>query len=126
MLETLPSGIVWISLVVIVVVGVLAIDRIVRGLVNRFTRAQSSYPHRVANQLPRTLHKGDFDEIVELMDDSVVDRNSRLLKMKPGLKGNYRRRLAQNTGIGSNHTLISNFLPLDRVPHCLSRECITN
>ena len=75
MFETLSSAFFWISLAIVVVFGILAIDRIVRGLVDRFNQTPSCFPHRVANQLPRALHKGDFDETIELEDDAVVDHS---------------------------------------------------
>jgi hypothetical protein len=72
MFATLPIGFMWAGLAAITVLGALAIDRMIRLLVNQFTRTQSSYPHRVANQLPRVLHKGDHDEVLEMTDDREV------------------------------------------------------
>ncbi|MCE9529618.1 MAG: hypothetical protein K8T89_00530 [Planctomycetes bacterium] len=59
----------WIGLLAIIAIAFVVVDRLVRWLINRFTKPQEVYPHRVATELPRVLHKADHDEIVDMVDD---------------------------------------------------------
>ncbi len=67
--ELIQSTILWAGLAVVVAFAVWVIDRLLRGMFNRVAEEEAHYPHRVANELPRCLHKGDHDEAVELTDD---------------------------------------------------------
>lgn len=64
----LQSSMFWAVLVVSVVALGLVVNQILRRFVNRFASEGEHYAHRVANELPRTLHKIDHDEVLELKD----------------------------------------------------------
>ena len=64
------SAMFWAVLIVAVVAIVLVVDQVLRRFVNRFASEGEHYPHRVANELPRTLHKFDHDEVLELKDET--------------------------------------------------------
>lgn len=63
-----PAVLYWGVLAVMIIAGVLLVDGIIRFLVNRISRVRAAYPHRVANELPRTLHQKDGDEVIEIAD----------------------------------------------------------
>jgi len=68
-MSQIPNTILWIGLCGLIILSLFAIDRLVRLLFNRFYNAQQNYPHRVANELPRVLHKSDRDEVLDLADE---------------------------------------------------------
>ena len=70
--EILDSAFFWVGLAVFVVTVGLIIDFLMRGLANRRSAVES--PHRVANQLPRTLHKQGYDEVLDLKDDTELQK----------------------------------------------------
>lgn len=72
MSEIFQSTLFWVGLVAFVLIGAFVIDQIFRRMVNRNTEESAQYPHRVANELPRVLHKSDHDEVIELKDQTEI------------------------------------------------------
>jgi hypothetical protein len=72
MLENINSPLLWIGLGVVVVGIAVTIDYIWRGVFNRLVGDERRYPHRIATQLPRVLHKADHDEVLALKDESEM------------------------------------------------------
>ena len=55
-------------------VGLFAVgvDRLLRWMFNRASVESGRYPHRIATELPRALHKADHDEVIELKDETEL------------------------------------------------------
>jgi hypothetical protein len=62
----------WAGLAAVAVAIVYGIDRLFRTVVNRSNADAGRYPHRVAKQLPRTLHTPDHDEVLDLKDETEL------------------------------------------------------
>jgi hypothetical protein len=72
MLEVTNSPLFWIGLGAVVVGIAVMIDYIWRGVFNRLVGDERRYPHRIATQLPRVLHKADHDEVLALKDETEI------------------------------------------------------
>lgn len=70
--EMMQSTLFWAGLIAFVGAMVLIIDQVFRRIVNRAAVEAGQYPHRVANELPRTLHRADHDEVLELKDEAEL------------------------------------------------------
>jgi hypothetical protein len=74
MSEMPQSAMIFGGLVVFAAFVVLVVEQVARRLVNCCAADANRYPHRVANELPRTLHKPDHDEVLELKDETELSR----------------------------------------------------
>jgi hypothetical protein len=63
------SALFWIAIAVFAVVAVVIVNVVFRTISNQQASERDCYPHRVANELPRTLHKADHDEVLDLANE---------------------------------------------------------
>lgn len=70
--ELMQSAVFWGGLVLIIAACAVVFDQIFRRMVNWQIPEAARYPHRVANELPRILHRGDHDEVMELKDETEL------------------------------------------------------
>ena len=70
-MDTFSNSIIfWSGVAAFAAVAAAIINFAFRRIVDRSAFEQSRYRHRIANQLPRWLHKEDHDEMLELTNSS--------------------------------------------------------
>jgi len=70
------SIIFWGGVILFVALAMRLIDFIFRIVASRQANAEEGIRHRVANELPRTLHKKDHDEVLELVDERGLRKSA--------------------------------------------------
>ncbi len=63
----IDSAVFWALLGIGAIVAILLINVTFRAVFNERAAEQDRYPHRIGTQLPRTLHQGDHDEVLDLV-----------------------------------------------------------
>ncbi len=70
-METLMNSVMFWVMVGVAIMSILVINMTFRALLNRRVVEEGRHPRRVGTQLPRTLHLGDHDEVIEITHGSA-------------------------------------------------------